>query len=164
MAAMLPDWWGEITPVDVGLNTDRYVASVEIREVNDVLDTEDSRETVGGRFVFHHMIWSTVALGEDGRPTGGSFWPVHEVGRNPDVFDPEGAPLLHANSKVMSDSVHPALQRQRHQVAPRNWLALPPGGLRAEVPVGASSAGERGRYRHSGESEGPAATRLLRAP
>ncbi len=101
-----PDWWGEITPVDVGLNTDRYVASVEIREVNDVLDTEDSRETVGGRFVFHHMVWSTVALGEDGRPTGGSFWPVHEVGRNPDVFDPEGAPILHANSKVMSDSTH----------------------------------------------------------
>ncbi len=106
MAGEAPDWWGEITPVDVGITEDRYVASVEIREINDVLDTEDSRETVGGRFIFHHMIWSTQAMGEDGKPTGGSFWPVHEVGRNADVFDPDGSPLLHAGSKVVSDSVH----------------------------------------------------------
>ena len=106
MAGEAPDWWGEIAPVDVGVTEDRYVASVEIREINDVLDTEDSRETVGGRFIFHHMIWSTQAMGEDGKPTGGSFWPVHEVGRNADVFDPDGAPLLHAGSKVVSDSIH----------------------------------------------------------
>ena len=106
MAGEAPDWWGEIASVDVGITEDRYVASVEIREINDVLDTEDSRETVGGRFIFHHMIWSTQAMGEDGKPTGGSFWPVHEVGRNADVFDPDGAPLLHAGSKVVSDSVH----------------------------------------------------------
>ena len=106
MAGDAPDWWGEIAPVDVGIATDRYVASVEIREVNDVLDTEDSRETVGGRFVFHHMIWSTQVIGDDGRPSAASFWPVHEVGRNADVFDPDGSPLLHANAKVVSDSVH----------------------------------------------------------
>jgi len=106
MAGDAPDWWGEIASVDVGITEDRYVASVEIREVNNVLDTEDSRETVGGRFIFHHMIWSTRAMGEDGKPTGGSFWPVHEVGRNADVFDPDGAPLLHAGSKIVSDSVH----------------------------------------------------------
>ena len=106
MAGEAPDWWGELASVDVGITEDRYVASVEIREINDVLDTEDSRETVGGRFIFHHMIWSTQAMGEDGKPTGGSFWPVHEVGRNADVFDPDGAPLLHAGSKVVSDSVH----------------------------------------------------------
>lgn len=106
LAGDAPDWWGEITPVKVGITEDRHVASVEIREVNDVLDTEDSRETVGGRFIFHHMIWSTAVLGEDGRPTAGAFWPVHEVGRNADVFDPEGAPLLHAGSSVVSDSIH----------------------------------------------------------
>ena len=106
LAGDAPDWWGEIESVEVGLTEDRYVASVEIREINDVLDTEDSRETVGGRFIYHHMIWNTAVLGEDGRPTAGSFWPVHEVGRNADVFDPEGAPLLHAGSSVVSDSVH----------------------------------------------------------
>ena len=106
LAGDAPDWWGEIDPVEVEITEDRHVASVEIREINDVLDTEDSRETVGGRFIFHHMIWNTAVFGEDGRPTAGSFWPVHEVGRNADVFDPEGAPLLHANSSVVSDSVH----------------------------------------------------------
>ena len=106
LAGDAPDWWGEITPVEVGITEDRHVASVEIREVNNVLDTEDSRETVGGRFIFHHMIWSTAVLGADGRPTAGAFWPVHEVGRNADVFDPEGAPLLHAGSSVVSDSIH----------------------------------------------------------
>ena len=45
-------------------------------------------------------------LGDGDRPTAGSFWPVHEVDRNADVFDPEGAPLLHANSSVVSNSVH----------------------------------------------------------
>ena len=107
MAGDAPDWWGEITPAPVSIEEDRYVKSVEIREVNDVLETEDVRETVGGRFIFHHMIWGTAVLDEDGRPTGRpGFWPVHEVGRNADVFDPEGAPLLQADSLVVSDSVH----------------------------------------------------------
>ena len=107
MAGDAPDWWGEIEPVSVGIDEDRYVKSVEIREVNDVLETEDVRETVGGRFIFHHMIWGTAVLDDEGRPTGRpGFWPVHEVGRNADVFDPEGAPLLRAGSLVVSDSVH----------------------------------------------------------
>jgi len=72
------------------------------------------RETVGGRFVWHQLIWSTRVPGEfhdNGDPifedaeisTG---WPVHEVGRNADTFDPEGARMLPANSFVVSDSVH----------------------------------------------------------
>lgn len=107
-----PDWWGEIETTPVGNTTDRYVEALEFREVNDVLDTEDSRETVGGRFVFHHMIWSTQVVGDDGEQdetrsqdttTG---WPVHEVGRNADTFDPEAGRLLAANSSVVSNSVH----------------------------------------------------------
>ena len=107
-----PDWWGEIETTPVGNTTDRYVEALEFREVNDVLDTEDSRETVGGRFVFHHMIWSTQVIGDDGEQdktrsedttTG---WPVHEVGRNADTFDPEAGRLLAANSSVVSNSVH----------------------------------------------------------
>ena len=112
MAGDAPDWWGEIESVPVGNTEDRYVESIEIREVNDVLDTEDTRETVGGRFVFHHMIWSTQVIGDDGEQdktrsedttTG---WPVHEVGRNADTFDPEAGRLLAANSSVVSNSVH----------------------------------------------------------
>ena len=107
-----PDWWGEIESVPVGNTEDRYVEALEFREVNDVLDTEDNRETVGGRFIFHHMIWSTQVLGDNGEQdetrandttTG---WPVHEVGRNADTFDPKAGRLLAANSSVVSNSVH----------------------------------------------------------
>src|SRR4029077_2082885 len=33
-------------------------------------------------------------------------WPVHEVGRNADFFDPLSARLLKAGSSIVSDSVH----------------------------------------------------------
>ena len=103
------DWWGDIELTPIGNTEDRYVASVEVREVNDVLDADgnsNNRETVGGRFVVHHMIWSTRVLDEDGKILDSTFWPVHEVGRNADTFDPEGARLLAANSRLVSDSVH----------------------------------------------------------
>ena len=91
-----PDWWGDIPRVPTGLTEDRYVASVEIR-------------AVGGRNIFHHMIWSTQILDEnlvavEGEEAVG--WPVHEIARNPDIFDPEGGRLLKAGSYVVSDSVH----------------------------------------------------------
>ena len=104
-----PDWWGEIDRIPIDIEEDRYVTSVEIREVNDVdYQAGTGRETVGGRYIFHHMIWSTALLDENGerirdQSTG---WPVHEVGRNPDIFDPEGGRLLRKGSYVVSDSVH----------------------------------------------------------
>jgi hypothetical protein len=117
--ANAPDWWGEIPRVPTGLTEDRYVTAVEIKEVNDVPTSGSGRATVGGRFVFHHMIWSTrVMKDNDNDPNrdpleGVAFdtndatgWPVHEVGRNPDMFDPKAARLLKANSYVVSDSVH----------------------------------------------------------
>jgi len=56
------------------------------------------------------MIWSTsvAAPGQTTPPpTGASLtWPVHEVGRNADLFDPRSAKLLKAGSWVVSDSVH----------------------------------------------------------
>ena len=112
-----PDWWGEIESVPTGLTEDRYVKSVEIREVNDVPSTRtgtehEGRHTVGGRFVVHHMIWSTRVL--EGREAGVGAerastdvgWPVHEVGREPDIFDEDAGRLLRAGSSVVSNSVH----------------------------------------------------------
>jgi len=99
-----PDWWGDIPSVPVGLTEDRYVASVEIIEVNDI---EVGANTVGGRNIFHHMIWSTQVFDENGRSDGQQVsWPVHEIARNPDIFDPDGGRLLRANSHVVSNSVH----------------------------------------------------------
>src|SRR6266446_6238187 len=45
-----PDWWGEIPSVPMGLTEDRYVAALEIKEVNDVpTKSSQNRATVGGR-------------------------------------------------------------------------------------------------------------------
>ncbi len=111
-----PDWWGEIEPAPTGLTEDRYVVALEIKEVNDA-DAKGGggRETVGGRFVWHHLIYRTQVnldadasananpLAEGGNVTS---WPVHEVGRNPDFFDPKAAKLLKAGSYIVSDSLH----------------------------------------------------------
>ncbi|MGI9249967.1 MAG: hypothetical protein ACR2PR_02050 [Pseudohongiellaceae bacterium] len=100
------DWWGEIEYVHTGLSEDRYVKSVEIVEVNDV-DYQAGTDTVGGRYIYHHMIWGTAMLDEEGERAGPSIpWPVHEVGRNPDIFDENAGRLLRADSWVVSDSVH----------------------------------------------------------
>jgi len=114
-----PDWWGEIKSIPTGLTEDRYVSALEIKEVNDVesAKAKGNRATVGGRFVFHHMIWRTQVLDptkteQDNDPFAfitnedSVNWPVHEVGRNPDFFDPKSARLLKAGSSIVSDSIH----------------------------------------------------------
>jgi len=108
-----PDWWGEIASTPIGLTEDRYVAALEIKEVNDLETGGAGRQTVGGRYVFHHMIWGTrvVTPGQESTPSSPlsgdtQSWPVHEVGRNADFFDPRSARLLRAGSSVVSDSIH----------------------------------------------------------
>jgi hypothetical protein len=102
MKPISPDYWGALAPVPSGLTEDRYVAAMEIKEVNDSRN-KPGRATVGGRFVFHHAVLSVN--GPDGRPTGGA-WPVHEVGRNADVFDSQAGKLLRAGSTLSFPSVH----------------------------------------------------------
>ena len=100
------DWWGDIPHVPTGMTEDRYVKSVEIREVND-RDMNAAGGTVGGRNIVHHMIWSTQVLNADGTSDGIQVpWPVHEIARNPDIFDEDGGRLLRANSYLVSNSVH----------------------------------------------------------
>lgn len=104
MAGGAPDWWGEIASIPIPLEEDRYVRALEVREINDLPTEGTGRQTVGGRWIFHHLIYRTeVEGGEEGNAVG---WPVHEVGRNPDFFDPDAAPLLRAGSKIMSESAH----------------------------------------------------------
>ncbi len=101
-----PDWWGDIPSIPTGLTQDRYVKSVEIREVND-RDMSAAGGTVGGRNIVHHMIWSTQVFNEDGSSDGIQVpWPVHEIARNPDIFDEDSGRLLRANSYLVSNSVH----------------------------------------------------------
>ena len=114
--ANTPDWWGEIPRVPIPLTEDRYVVAVEVKEVNDMDVGGSGRQTVGGRYVFHHMIWGTrVIRGPEGSEDdprlailsgGATPWPVHEVGRNADYFGTDSARLLQAGSSLVSDSIH----------------------------------------------------------
>ncbi len=115
--ANAPDWWGEIPRVQIPITEDRYVTAIEVKEVNDIdAHSKDVRSTVGGHYVFHHMIWSTRVMGDAAAEAnrdplafdtdGSTGWPVHEVGRNADFFDPKAARLLKAGSSVVTDSVH----------------------------------------------------------
>ena len=109
--ANTPDWWGEFEPTKVPLTEDRYVASVEIREVNE-FSNASGRETVGQRYVWHHLIWATAEYSGTGDSIDASLsegavgWPVHEVGRNADVFEPNAGRLLKANSSIIYQSAH----------------------------------------------------------
>lgn len=110
-----PDWWGELPSVPIsGMDQDRYVKSVEIVEVNDVDSSAASQTVVGGRYIVHHMAWSTTVSTEID-PTnlalllqdeGTTFWPVHEVGRNADIFDEDAGRLLKKDSTFVANSVH----------------------------------------------------------
>ncbi len=104
-----PDWWGEVENVPVGNTEDRYVAAVEYREFNDVDPSARGRDTVGGRYVIHHLLFSTRVVEEDdearARETT-TTWPVHEVGRNADIFDEKAGRLLAANTTAITSSIH----------------------------------------------------------
>ena len=84
-----PDWWGPMGETETGLTEDRYVSAIEMREVN-TFEGPPERDTIGGLYVIHHLVISPV--GPDGKPVADAgFWPVHEVGRNADVFHPDSA-------------------------------------------------------------------------
>ena len=98
-----PDWWGSLGQSPSGLTEDRYVAAVEYKERND-LDRGVRSDTVGGLFVVHHSALYTMAEGDD--PAAATIWPVHEVGRNADVFDERAGRLLAAGSMLLFPSTH----------------------------------------------------------
>lgn len=98
-----PDWWGDVGHIPTGLTEDRYVAAVEVREINDI-PRSGPTSTVGGRYVFHHMNYESVVAG--GSDEANTAWPIHEVGRNPDIFPPEAGRLLAAGSELALSAGH----------------------------------------------------------
>ena len=100
--AVAPDKWGSIGLVQTGNGEDRYVSSVEVREVNDIPRNEGTK-TVGGRYVFHHMTYQSLVPGQK---EGGTSWPIHEVGRNADQFPQSAGRLLSANSVLDLSASH----------------------------------------------------------
>ncbi len=140
------------------------------RKCNDVDSTAGgNRATVGGRYVFHHMIWSTRVLDADGGGPTDPFdvnnvsWPVHEVGRNPDFFDPRNGTAAAAGSQRGVGLGAPPLERPRHEGAPRDRLQVPSEGLQAATAAGALAPRQRCRHRHQADGSEPAAARVRRA-
>jgi hypothetical protein len=109
--AVGPDKWGSLGAVPTGLKEDRYVSALEVREINDIPKNGPTK-TVGGRYVWHHMTYSSevpgaaAAAGADDAAGGGTSWPIHEVGRNADIFPPEAGRLLAANSSLNLSAYH----------------------------------------------------------
>jgi len=100
--AVAPDQWGDVGDAPTGLVEDRWVKSVEVREVNDI-PRSDGTKTVGGRYVFHHMNYESSV---DGQPGTSTTWPIHEIGRNPDQFPDSAGRLLAANSTLHLNASH----------------------------------------------------------
>jgi mono/diheme cytochrome c family protein len=100
--AVAPDQWGDVGDAPTGLVGDRYVKSVEVREINDIPKAEGTK-TVGGRFVFHHMNYESSVPDKPGSSTS---WPIHEVGRNPDVFPDSAGRLLAGGSVLHLNASH----------------------------------------------------------
>ena len=159
--ASAPDSWTSLGRLETGLTEDRYVAAVEVREFNDVPKAEASG-TVGGRYVFHHMNYGSLApdAADGQRPDG---WPVHEVGRNADVFPPEAGRILEAGSVARPAQRPPARERPRDPGAPEVRVQAAPAGLRAGGEVRADLRGQRRRHRHQAESGRPGAPCVPRA-
>ena len=98
------DSWVSGVPISTGLTKDRYVSAVEMREINDAKNSSIAGTVVGGLYIVHHMTWQTGApdAGIQERET----WPVHELGRNPDIFDPKAGRLLPAGADVIPVTYH----------------------------------------------------------
>jgi mono/diheme cytochrome c family protein len=103
MKAQQPDWFGSIGQSPTGLTEDRYVAAVEVKEVNDAQGKAVRGNTVGALYLFHHAAWAAVGAGG---LNAAAVFPVHEVGRNADYFDANAGRLLAANSSLFFRSVH----------------------------------------------------------
>ncbi len=103
-----PDQWGDFGVLHTGLTEDRYVRAVQVREVSDLsFDDPALASTVGGRFVFHHMNYAVRVVDETGEMTDDRIsYPIHEVGRNSDIFPQEVGYPLPASSVIHMHNGH----------------------------------------------------------
>ena len=148
MKAISPDYWGALAGVPTGLTEDRYVAAIEIKEVNDSRN-KPGRATVGGLFVFHHAVMSVN--GPDGRPTGGGVAGARGRAKRGHLrFAGREAAAGRLDCLVAVGA--PARQRERHARVPAVRVQVPSGRIQAADPVHAHHHRHR-RHRHPGRRE-----------
>ena len=155
-----PDWWGDVGLIPTGLTEDRYVSAVEVRELNDIPRGGDTK-TVGGRYVFHHMTYSSVKMGERGPATSWrSSWPIHEVGRNADIFPPEAGPPAAGELRAVARRGPHPLERPRDEGASRVRVQVVSEGLQADLQAIGLAPRQRHRHRREAEPGEPGTPRL----
>ena len=122
-----PDRWTSLGTIPTGLTEDRYVAAVEVKEFNDV-PADGASGTVGGRYVFHHMTYASVV------PDGASTrFPVHEVGRNADIFPENAGRLLTAGSALELETGHLHANGRETRAHLKFAFKLHPKGYEPEI-------------------------------
>ena len=122
------------------------------------------------------MIWSTRVLSEVpedaeltaelvlGNADAITPWPVHEVGRNPDVFDELSGRLLKAGSSIVSDSVHLHSNGRDTKARLEIGFKFHPKGYKPTLRRSPSAQlRQRRRHRHQADGSRSAAARLHRA-
>jgi hypothetical protein len=111
LPAIASDWSGSLGKSPIPLSEDRYAMSAEYKEVNSKAAGGGS---VGARFVFHHGTTSISGADQaeeeeiqgETAGTGLGSLPIHEVGRNGDVFPHDAGKLLPAGGYVNWGSMH----------------------------------------------------------
>ena len=114
MKAVGSDWEGNLGRTPLGLTVDRYAASVEYMEVRDVgKKFTQAPPDLNSRWIIHHMVTGIsgpdVVTGEvEGEESnrGPGSLPIHEVGRNGDIFPEQAGKLLPAGGYVNWASAH----------------------------------------------------------
>jgi hypothetical protein len=100
VSAVASDWSGSLEKSPIGLTIDRYARSAEFIETRDI-KMGNATMNLNNRFVFHHMTTQVTGPeevteeGEDpGEDANTTSLPIHEVGRNGDVFPDDAGKLL----------------------------------------------------------------------
>jgi len=106
--AMAPDWYGFLTPTQVGLTEDRYVKAVEVREIR--VREQPSEEQAGqpraamGYSTVHHAgITTGSGRREQNSVVGvdaGGFGITHEAGQNATIYPDELGIVLREGSSL----------------------------------------------------------------
>lgn len=156
MGAREPDWWGSIEPIDIGNEEDRYIKSVEVREVNDA-ERGDSTTSVGGGAIVHHWQWAVQGYDDEGNPIEDQVtrMPIHELGRNPDEFGPKSGRLLPANAKaISSNTIHLHAIGKDTTAQLQIGFHLHPKGYEPEYSVASISLGDGQNISIAGNESG----------
>ena len=133
------DKWTNLGTIPTGLTEDRYVAAVEVKEFNDI-SPDGAGDTVGGRYVFHHMTYASV-VPDGADPADATRFPVHEVGQNADIFPDNAGRLLTAGSALELETAHLHANGRETRAHLKFAFKLHPKGYKPEIMHARSRVG-----------------------